>query len=49
MGTGEGIVMTGVADDDIGVGQGGDVGGVVDGGFEGVEALIVLGRDGDER
>ena len=45
MGAQKGLVMTGAADDDIRLGEGGDVGGFVDGGFEGVEALAVLGGD----
>ena len=45
MGAEKGMVMTRAADDDIWLGEGGNVGGFVDGGFEGVEADGFLSRD----
>ena len=46
VGSGQGIVVTGVGDDDIILREGGDVGGLVNGGFESIEANASFGRDG---
>ena len=44
----EGVIVAGTGNDDIVGGEGGDVGGLVDGGLEGGDALAVLGGDGDD-
>ena len=45
---GERFVVTSIGNDDVVGGEGGDVGGLVDGGLEGGDALAVLGGDGDD-
>ena len=47
MGSLEGIVMAGVGDNDVRVGEGWDVGGLVDGLLKVIDALPRLGRDGE--
>ncbi len=43
VGTGEGVVVTGGGNDDVVLGDGGDVGGFEDGGFECFDAFAGLG------
>ena len=45
MGASEGLVVTGIADNDIAGLKGGDVGCLVDGVFKNVETLAVFGGD----
>ena len=46
-GTDKGFVMTGIADDNIGVGKGGDVCCLIDGLLELRDVGALLGRNGD--
>ena len=46
VGTSQGIVMTGIGDDDVVLSDGGDVGSLIDGGFQVVEVRVELGADG---
>jgi hypothetical protein len=47
LGTTECFVVTGIGDDDVGIGEGWDVGCLVDGLLELVDMLVVLGRNLD--
>ena len=47
VGAEQGFVVAGVGNDDVGAGNGGNIGDVEDGGFEGVKVLAVLGADGN--
>ena len=46
MGTRQSIVMTGIGDDDVVLSYRGDVGSLIDGGFQVVEVRVELGADG---
>lgn len=48
LGSLESLVVAGIGDDDVGIGESGDIGGCIDGLLQGGKALSCLGTDGED-